>query len=194
VALLDILRKKPLDKLSTDELRIEEMRLRNQIEKSRKDLNQLDKKKKAAFQEAVGADQIKKKMAYMDYKQLDTEQRLLAKDNTILMKQLTFISNLVVIKKYESRLRKSPIWNKITTIPESELENALLKVNLRGEKFEDVLNGLNGIFEEQILQSETQDDPDFEEFLQATQMVESNEMNVDDAEKQFIHRVEDEKH
>ncbi|MEG3057269.1 MAG: hypothetical protein RQM90_15185 [Methanoculleus sp.] len=72
----DVFRKNPVDKIKVRELQGEEIRLKNQIERARKEINKLEKEKKVRFQEGVGADLLKKKMLAQEIKQLDMEVKL----------------------------------------------------------------------------------------------------------------------
>ena len=60
--IMDSFKKNPVDKLNTRDLQEEEIRLKNRMERIRKDINKIEKDKKQKFQEGVGADLMKKKM------------------------------------------------------------------------------------------------------------------------------------
>ena len=62
MSFLDTFRKNPVDKLKVRDLQEEEIRLKTQIERARKEINKLEKEKKNRFHEGVGADLLKKKM------------------------------------------------------------------------------------------------------------------------------------
>lgn len=183
MGILDRLRKNSIDKMKLQELREEEMRLKNQVERIRKDINRLEKEKKKRFEEGVGADLIKKKMLAQEIKQLDMEARLNMKNFTTLHKQYMLVSNLVVIKKYESQLKKSKLWEKLTKVSPEHLETALIKVNLSGKEFEDVVDNLNRVFEMDVTEFESTEDEAERQLLEAWSSVEAGTMDVEEAGK-----------
>ncbi|MFO7966092.1 MAG: hypothetical protein R6U44_00640 [Archaeoglobaceae archaeon] len=179
------LRKNPVDKMKISELREEEMRIKNQVERIRKDINKLEKDKKKKFEEGVGADTIKKKMLAQELKQLDMEAKMNMKNFTAAHKQYMLVSNLLTVKKYEDQLKKSAIWDKLTNVSPEQLESALIKVNLSGREFDDVLNNLNRVFEMDVAESEGIEDESDKQLFDAWSSVESGEIDVEDAHKTF---------
>ncbi len=186
MALKDIMgsfKKNPVDKLNTRDLQEEEVRLKNRMERLRKDINKIEKDKKQKFQDGVGADMMKKKMLAQEMKQLDTEARLKLKNFTTINKQYTFVSNLIVVKKYEQDLKKNKIWDKISNIGSENFEGALIHTSLVGKGFEDVLNDLNRVFEMDIADFEAVEDEAETQLLDAWSSVESGAMDVDEVEQ-----------
>lgn len=181
--LLDSFKKNPVDKLKTRDLQEEEIRLKNRMERLRKDINKIEKDKKQKFQDGVGSDMMKKKMLAQEIKQLDTEARLKLKNFTTINKQYMFVSNLIVVKKYEQDLKKNKIWDKIGNIGSENFETALIKTSLVGKDFEDVLNDLNRVFEMDIMDFEAGEDEAETQLLDAWSNVESGAMDVDEVEK-----------
>lgn len=181
--LMDSFKKNPVDKLNPRDLQEEEIRLKNRMERLRKDINKIEKDKKQKFQEGVGADMMKKKMLAQEIKQLDTEARLKLKNFTTINKQYMFVSNLIVVKKYEQDLKKNKIWDKIGNIGSENFENALIKTSLSGKEFEEVLNDLNRVFEMDITDFEAGEDEAETQLLDAWSSVESGAMDVDEVEQ-----------
>lgn len=181
--LMDSFKKNPVDKLNTRDLQEEDIRLKNRMERIRKDINKIEKDKKQKFQEGVGADMMKKKMLAQEIKQLDTEARLKLKNFTTINKQYMFVSNLIVVKKYEQDLKKNKIWDKIGNIGSENFENALIKTSLSGKEFEEVLNDLNRVFEMDITDFEAGEDEAETQLLDAWNSVESGAMDVDEVEQ-----------
>ena len=188
MALKDLMysfKKNPVDKLNPRDLHEEEIRLKNRMERLRKDINKIEKDKKQKFQEGVGADMIKKKMLAQEIKQLDTEARLKLKNFSTINKQHMFVSNLIVVKKYEQDLKKNKIWDKIGNIGSENFESALIKTNLSGKEFEEILNDLNRIFEMDITEFEAGEDEAENQLLDAWSSVESGAIDVDEVEQTF---------
>lgn len=181
--LMDSFKKNPVDKLNTRDLQEEDIRLKNRMERIRKDINKIEKDKKQKFQEGVGADMMKKKMLAQEIKQLDTEARLKLKNFTTINKQYMFVSNLIVVKKYEQDLKKNKIWDKIGNIGSENFENALIKTSLSGKEFEEVLNDLNRVFEMDITDFEAGEDEAETQLLDAWSSVESGSLDVDEVEQ-----------
>ncbi len=183
MGLLDRLRKNPIEKMNLQELREEEMRLKNQIEKIRKDINKIEKEKKEKFQEGIGADLIKKKVLVQEIKKLDMEAKLKMKNFMALHKQYMLVTNLLVIKKYEQELKKTKLWEKLTKVSPEQLEMALIRINLQGKEFEEVLDNLNGVFEMEIAEFEATEDETEKQLLDAWSSVEAGTMDAESVEK-----------
>jgi hypothetical protein len=185
MGLLDFIRGNSVDRLDTRELKEEEMRLQNHIELARKDIIKIEKQKKDMFKQGVGADLIKKKMLAQQIKHLDMQAQMKIKQFMLMHKQYMFVSNLVVVKKYEKELKQNKIWSKITNIEPSKFESALINVNLKGKSFEEVLNNLNNVFEMSLTESgleESVDDTE-KQLLEAWSGVETGSINVEEAQK-----------
>ncbi len=181
--IMDSFKKNPVDKLNTRDLQEEEIRLKNRMERIRKDINKIEKDKKQKFQEGVGADLMKKKMLAQEIKQLDTEARLKLKNFTTINKQYMFVSNLIVVKKYEQDLKKNKIWDKIGEIGSENFESALINTSLVGKDFDEVLNDLNRVFEMDITDFEAGEDEAESQLLDAWSSVETGAMDVDEVEE-----------
>ena len=181
--ILDKLRKNAIDKIKLSELKEEEIRLKNQIERLRREINRIEKEKKKKFEEGIGADLMKKKMLAAEIKQLDMEAKLKMKNFITLHKRYMLITNLITIKKYESQLKNSPLWEKLTKVSPDQLETALIKVNLKGKEFDEVLDDLNRVFEMDIAEFETVEDEIEKQLFEAWSAVEAGEMDVGEVEK-----------
>jgi len=179
-------RKNTIEKLSLRELQGEEIRLRNRLERLKKDINQIEKKKKQLFQEGIGADKLKKKMLAQEIKSLDMEQKLKLKDFTTAQKQYTLIKNLIIVKKYEKELRKTGVWEKLNSVEPEELEQALIKINLDGKEFDEMVEGLNRVFEMEIAEFEESEDQTERELMKAWSQVEAGEADVEDVAEKVV--------
>lgn len=181
--ILDKLRKNAIDKIKLSELKEEEIRLKNQIERLRREINRIEKEKKKKFEEGIGADLMKKKMLAAEIKQLDMEAKLKMKNFITLHKRYMLITNLITIKKYENQLKNSPLWEKLTKVSPDQLETALIKVNLKGKEFDEVLDDLNRVFEMDIAEFETLEDEIEKQLFEAWSAVEAGKMDVEEVEK-----------
>jgi len=179
--ILDRFRKNPIEKLSLRELQEEEIRLRNRLERTKKEINNIERKKKQLFQEGVGADMLKKKMLAQEIKSLDLEEKLKLKDFTTAQRQYTLVKNLIIVKRYEKELRKVGIWEKLTKVEPEHLESVLVKVNLDGKEFDEMVNNLNRVFEMEIAEFEATEDQTERELMEAWAKVEAGEADAEEA-------------
>ena len=185
MSIIDKIRGNPIEKMSTNDIMGEEIRLKNQIERIRKDINRVEKEKKKKFQEGIGADLIKKKMLAQEIKQLDMEGKLKMRNFTTLHKQYTFITNLHTIKKHEKQLKNTPIWEKLSKVKPSQLESVLIKLNLEGKTFEEMVDGLNRVFEMEVAEYETMEDEEEQKMMDLWNQVESGSKSIDEIEKEL---------
>ncbi|WP_297066617.1 chromosome assembly protein [Thermococcus sp.] len=179
-------KKNTIEKLSLRELQAEEIRLKNRLERLKKDINRIEKKKKQLFQEGIGADKLKKKMLAQEIKSLDMEQKLKLKDFTMAQKQYTLIKNMIIIKKYEKELRKVGIWQKLSSVEPEQLEQALIKINLDGKEFDEMVEGLNRVFEMEVAEFEESEDQTERELMKAWSQVEAGEADVEEVTDKVV--------
>ena len=180
MGLFDRFRKNPVEKLSLRELQAEEIRLRNRLERTKKDIERIEKKKKQLFQEGIGVDKLKKKMLAQEIKSLDMEEKLKLKDFTTAQKQYTLVKNLIIVKKYEKELRKVGLWEKISKLEPEQLEQALIKVSLDGKEFDEMVDSLNRVFEMEVAEFEATEDETERELMEAWAAVERGEADIEE--------------
>ena len=171
-----------IDKLKVTELQEEELRLKSRINRLRKEIDGIEKDKKCLFNEGIGADLIKKKMIAQELKQLDMSGKLKIKNFLTLHKQYMFVSNLIIIKKYQRDLETTQVWNKIQSLSPENFESSLIKVNLSGKGFENVLDDLNRIFALDITDSDSDVDEAEKQMFDIWNSVEAGSLNVSEAE------------
>ena len=171
-----------IDKLKISELQEEELRLKSRINRLRKEIDIIEKEKKGLFNEGIGADLIKKKMIAQELKQLDMSGKLKIKNFLTLHKQYMFVSNLIIIKKYQRDLQTTQVWNKIQSLSPESFESALIKVNLSGKGFENVLDDLNRIFALGITDSDSDVDEAEKQMFDIWNSVEAGSLNIAEAE------------
>ncbi len=179
-------KKNTIEKLSLRELQAEEIRLKNRLERLKKDINQIEKKKKQLFQEGIGADKLKKKMLAQEIKGLDMEQKLKLKDFTTAQRQYTLVKNLIIVKKYEKELKKTGLWEKLNSVEPEELEQALIKINLDGKEFDEMVEGLNRVFEMEVAEFEESEDQTERELMKAWSQVEAGEADVEEVTDKVV--------
>ncbi len=171
-----------IDKFTSTELQEEELRLKIRINRLRKEIETIEKAKKSLFNEGIGADLIKKKMIAQELKQLDMSGKLKIKNFLTLHKQYMFVSNLIIIKKYQRDLETTQVWNKIQSLSPENFESALIKVNLSGKGFENILDDLNRIFALDITDSDSDVDEAEKQMFDIWNSVEAGSLNISEAE------------
>jgi len=171
-----------IDKLKITELQEEELRLKSRINRLRKEIDTIERDKRSLFNEGIGADLIKKKMIAQELKQHDMSGKLKIKNFLTLHKQYMFVSNLIIIKKYQRDLQTTQVWNKIQTLSPENFESSLIKVNLSGKGFENVLDDLNRIFALDITNSDSDVDEAEKQMFDIWNSVEAGSLNVSEAE------------
>jgi hypothetical protein len=171
-----------LDKLRVSELQEEELRLKSRINRLRKEIDGIEREKKKIFNDGVGADMIKKKMIAQELKQLDMSGKLKIKNFLTLHKQYMFVSNLVIVKKYQRDLQITPVWSKIQSLSPEAFESALIRVNLSGKGFENILDDLNRIFAMDLSDSDTDVDEAEKQMFDIWSSVEAGSLDVSEAE------------
>jgi len=183
IPLPNFLKRNPIDRMSMREIREEGMRLRNQLERTKKTIDRLEKEKKKKILEGVGADALRKKMLAQEIRQIDMEGKMELKSFIIAQKQYMLVKNLEMIKKYEQKLKEVGMWKKLTSISPEELEEKLIQVNLDGKEFEEMLNDLNRVFEMEVAEIEAAEDEFEKEMMETWAKLESGEMDVESVEK-----------
>ena len=182
---IDRIRGNPLDKLKVRELREEDIRLKNQCERLRKEIDDCEKDKKKKFREGIGADLFKKKMLFQEMQALDTEAKLRLKRFTTSNHQLRFIKNLLIVKNYEHQLKENGTWRKLTSLPQEKLESFLIRISLDGKEFDEVLNELNKPFEMDVADIDSDVSEEEKKVLDSWEKVEAGTMEPEKAESTF---------
>jgi len=175
----------PLEKLKVRELREEEIRLKNSLDRIRKSIEEDERRKKELFRAGIGADAIKKRMLALEMKALDTEAKLKLRNFTTALRQLSFVKNLLILKNYEKELKNIGIWKKITSISGEKLEAWLIRVSLDGKEFNDILNDLNKFFEVGVPAEGERVEEEEARLFEAWEKVEAGSLGVEDVEKEI---------
>jgi hypothetical protein len=174
-----------IEMLTITELQEEEIILKSRINRLRKEIDRIEREKKLRFSEGVGGDLIKKKMLAQELKQLDMTAKFKVRNFLALHKQYMFISNLVIIKKYQRDLQKTHIWEKIQTISPETIESSLIRVNLSGKSFETVVDDLNQVFALDLSDSDQDLDEAEKQMFEVWSSVETGSLGLDEAKDLF---------
>ncbi|MHC1597861.1 MAG: hypothetical protein ACXQT3_06070 [Methermicoccaceae archaeon] len=185
MGVLDKIRKNPIDKMGIDELRREQMGLKLKLERLKRDIERVEAEKKKLFQKGVGADQLTKKMLATEISGLDTEAKLKARSFITGQKQYQFATNLLVVKRYEKELKKTPVWKKLTRASPEVLQATLDRVSLDGMEYSELLDELNSAFERDVARFEEAQDEGSRELFDMWSKVEAGSMDVEDVEEEL---------
>jgi hypothetical protein len=183
--LIEKIRGNPLEKLKVRELREEEIRLKNQLERVRKGIDDNEKEKKKKFREGIGADLFKKRMLVQEIQALDMEAKLKLRNFTTAHRQLRFVKNLLIVKNYEQQLKDVGLWKKLTAIPLANLEGFLIRISLDGKEFDDVLNELNKPFEMEVAEIGEEVAEEEKKILDSWEKVEAGALEPETAESEL---------
>jgi hypothetical protein len=183
--LLSKIKGNPIEKLTLRQLREEEIRLNNQLDGIRKEIDTNEKEKKKQFRDGVGADLLKKKMLMQEMKALDMEAKLNLRRFTTSHQQLRFIKNMLIVKTYEKQLKEKGIWKKLTNIPREQLESTLIRISLDGKDFDSVLDELNKPFEMEVAEADREMSEEDKEIMKAWGDVESGTLEPEKAAEKF---------
>ena len=171
--------KNPIEKLTIRDLEGENIRLKSKLDRVKKEVKALDKKKKQLFKEGIGADNLTKKILAQEIKSVEMEMKLKYKSFQTYQKQFNFVNNLLIVKKYEKELKNIGMWNKITNIPPELLEAKLSDIILDGKEFDNTVEGLNKVFEMRIDEFDEEVDSTEKKLFDAWGQVEGGSVDVD---------------
>lgn len=181
-------------KIPIRDLMGEEIRLRNGVDRIRKETDTIEKDSKKIFRDGISADPLKKKMLVQDMKALDTELKLKLKTFITARGQLAFIKNLLILKKFEKELKKMGIWKKLTTVSKEKLEAWLIKLNLDQKEFDQIVEDLNKSFDMEVVSLEPSESDEREKSIfEAWDRVEAGSIKAEEAESSISAKKELEK-
>lgn len=184
-SLIEMIKGNPLNKLTTRELRTEQARLKDDLKRERDGINNIEKQKRKLFREGVGADVLKKKMLVQDIGAIDMEAKLKLKIFTTIHRQLRFITNLLTVKNYERQLRQMGLWKKLTSMSREKLQAYLIRVNLDGKEFDEVVADLNRPFETEVDEMPDELAEDEKRIFETWENVESGALDPETAEREL---------
>ncbi|UXM84180.1 chromosome assembly protein [Methanococcus aeolicus] len=173
------IQKNPIEKLTIRDLEGENIRLKSKLDRVKKEVKTLDKKKKQLFKEGMGADNLTKKILAQEIKSVEMEMKLKYKSFQTYQKQFNFSNNLLIVKKYEKELKNIGMWNKINNIQPELLEVKLSDIILDGKEFDSTMDGLNKVFEMRIDEFDEEIDSTEKKLFDAWEQVEGGNVEAD---------------
>jgi hypothetical protein len=166
-----------IDRISVRELRGEELRLKAAAQRTKEEIDKLEKEKAKLFKDGVGADRLTKKMLSEEIITRDMQAKLNLRSFITAANQLRLVKNLIVVKQYEEQLRQTKIWKQLSSIPVKNLEDKLVQVNLDGKMFDEVVSTLNDVFKMEVAEIESRATEDEVRIFDAWAQVESGKMD-----------------
>ena len=140
--LKETIQKNPIEKLTIRDLEGENIRLKSKLDRVKKEVKTLDKKKKQLFKDGIGSDALAKKILAQEIKSIEMGMKLKYKSFQTYQKQFTFANNLLIVKKYEKELKNIGMWGKINNIQPEVLEMKLSDIILDGKEFDNTVEGV----------------------------------------------------
>ncbi len=177
------LRKSWIESVKVDELEKELMHVDNQIMLISKEIERLEKQKKELFRKGIGKSDIEKLLLAEKIKDLDAEIKMKLKEYNKLMKQRRALSNLIRLKKWESKLKEKGIWDKLKNMEPDKLMQMLTNVEFEEKMFEENIDKINQVLGAEFTQVEV--DESTKEILQLWSKVEKAELTPEAVEEQL---------
>jgi hypothetical protein len=178
--LKETIQKNPIEKLTIRDLEGENIRLKSKLDRVKKEVKTLDKKKKQLFKNGIGSDALAKKILAQEIKSVEMGMKLKYKSFQTYQKQFTFANNLLIVKKYEKELKNIGMWSKINNIQPEVLEMKLSDIILDGKEFDNTVEGLNNVFELRIDEFEDEVDGADKKLFDAWRQVEDGSVDADE--------------
>ncbi|MCG8700475.1 MAG: hypothetical protein MI922_20640, partial [Bacteroidales bacterium] len=124
-----------IEKLSSNQLEDEKIRLQTVQEGFFKEVKQLEEKKRTLFEEGrKKSSKMEKQAIAVQIKQVDDEAKEVMKANTIISRQIMVTAKLMQIKKRESLLKNEGLWGMISAVEPEQLEKFMLDIKVKSKQ------------------------------------------------------------
>lgn len=169
-----------LDTVSIEELEKERMRIDNHIQVLSREIQRLEERKKELFRQGVGKSEVEKMLLAEKIKDVDMEIKMKIREYNRLMKQRRALSNLIMLKNWEGRLKETGIWERIRSLDQEQLIQALSNVEFESEMFERNIDRINEVLGAR--QAEVTVDRETREIMELWEKVEKAELSPETVE------------
>jgi len=176
-----------IEKMNVEDLEMERLRIDNQVNLLSKEIERLEKEKKELFRQGVGKSEMEKMLLAEKIKDLDSEIKMRIRDYNRLMKQRRVLSNLIMIKKHEQRLKEKGIWDKIKSLDQDKLLQILSQIQFKEEMFDRKLDEIIESLERPYVQIKI--DESTKEIMELWQKVEKAELSPEVAEEKLAVKI-----
>lgn len=124
-----------IEKLSTNELEDEKIRLQTVQDQFIGEVKNLENKKRALFEEGRKKKSALEKQALaVQIKQIDDEAKDLVKANNLVSRQILVTGKLSQIKRREKLIKSEGLWSMISSIEPEKLEEFMLDVKVKSKQ------------------------------------------------------------
>ena len=124
-----------IEKLSTNQLEDEKIRLQTVQEGFIGEVKSLEEKKRALFEQGrKKKSTLEKQSMAVQIKQVDDEAKDVIKANNIISRQILVTGKLLQIKRRENLLKSEGLWGMISTVEPEQLEKFMLDVKVKSKQ------------------------------------------------------------
>lgn len=124
-----------IEKLTTNQLEDEKIRLQTIQEGFISEVKQLENKKRALFEEGRKKKSALEKQALaVQIKQVDDEAKDVVKANNLISRQVLVTGKLMQIKKREKLLKSEGLWGMISSVEPEQLEKFMLDIKVKSKQ------------------------------------------------------------
>lgn len=124
-----------IEKLSSNELEDEKIRLQTIQQGFFNEVKQLEGKKRAMFEEGRKKQStLEKQSLAVQIKQLDDEAKDVVRANNIISRQILVTGKLLQIKRRETLIKSEGLWGMISTVEPEKLEQFMLDVKVKSKQ------------------------------------------------------------
>jgi hypothetical protein len=124
-----------IEKLTSNQLEDEKIRLQTIQEGFIKEVKQLEEKKRLLFEDGRKKKSSMEKQALaVQIKQVDGEAKEVVKANNIISRQILVTAKLMQIKKREGLLKNEGLWGMISTVAPEQLETFMLDIKVKSKQ------------------------------------------------------------
>ena len=173
-----------LEKLKSDDLRIEKRKLELGTERVAKEVKDLEKEKTKLFNEGVGKPFLEKRMLAQKIKELDVKAKMKYIEFDRVQKMSRAIFNLTTVLKRREQLKEKGLWQKLQALTPDQLLTELSKQDIKDKEFERAVEDILRILERPIADIEGVD-TETQEVMELWSKVERKEMAPEEVTKKL---------
>jgi hypothetical protein len=185
-----------IEKLTSNQLEDEKIRLQTIQEGFIKEVKQLEEKKRLLFEEGrKKTSRMEKQALAVQIKQVDGEAKEVVKANNIISRQILVTAKLMQIKKREGLLKNEGLWGMISAVEPEQLESFMLDIKVKSKQGDAQSKRLLDILGESDVDQEAVD-PEIADIMAAMEEAGEEEITEEAWEKidedVFKNKVEEE--
>jgi len=132
-----------IEKTSLEELEKEKIRVETRAGMVAREIERLEAEKRRLFEYGKGKPESEKLMLAEKIKDLETEIAAKQEEYQRLLRQRQALSNLARLKKWEDKLKKKGIWEKIKKTDPEKLIDVLADIKFEEARFDEAIDAIN---------------------------------------------------